>query len=186
MNEPDLIPLFIAPIERAGTRYMITGGVASIVYGEPRLTRDIDLIVAREPAPILRWLGEFPPAEFYVPPNETVRTEIARSSGGHFNVIHLDTILRADVYPQGEDPLRAWAFPNRQRITLAGLEAWFAPPEYVILQKLRYWKEGGSAKHPSDIRAMLDVSGEMIDRDAITSWANRLELTREWESVAAD
>jgi hypothetical protein len=46
VNEPGLITLFVAPLHRAGIPYVVTGGVASVIYGEPRLTRDIDLVLA--------------------------------------------------------------------------------------------------------------------------------------------
>ncbi len=45
MTEPDLVGLFVAPLEGLGLGYMITGGVASVIYGDPRFTRDIDLIL---------------------------------------------------------------------------------------------------------------------------------------------
>ena len=45
MQDPDFIYLFVAPLESAGITYMITGSVASSIYGEPRNTFDIDLVV---------------------------------------------------------------------------------------------------------------------------------------------
>lgn len=45
MTEPDLVGLFVAPLETLGVNYMITGGVASVIYGDPRFTRDIDLVL---------------------------------------------------------------------------------------------------------------------------------------------
>ena len=45
MTDPDLVGLFVAPLEALGLQYMITGGVAAVIYGDPRFTRDIDLIL---------------------------------------------------------------------------------------------------------------------------------------------
>ncbi len=86
MTEPDLIRLFIEPLEEVEIPYMITGGVASVIYGDPRFTRDIDVVLEEE---------------------------AARLQGGHFNLIHGETALRADVYLMGDDPLHAWAFARR-------------------------------------------------------------------------
>ena len=58
-----------------------------------------------------------------------------------------------------------------------------APPEYVILRKLEYHREGGSEKHLRDIRAMLAVSGELLDRAALQEWITRLNLETEWRRV---
>ena len=58
-----------------------------------------------------------------------------------------------------------------------------APPEYVILRKLEYHRKGGSEKHLRDIRAMLAVSGELLDRAALQEWITRLNLETEWRRV---
>ena len=50
MSDPDLIGLFVEPLESVGISYMITGGVASVIYGDPRFTRDIDLVMQLPPA----------------------------------------------------------------------------------------------------------------------------------------
>ena len=98
MESPDLIRLFIEPFERLELRYFITGGVATVVYGDPRFTRDIDVVLALHPSDIPRLRATFDPTDFYVPPAETLEQEATRPTGGHFNLIHARTALRADVY----------------------------------------------------------------------------------------
>ena len=58
-----------------------------------------------------------------------------------------------------------------------------APPEYVILRKLEYYREGGSEKHLRDIRAMLAISGDLLNRSALQDWITRLDLEVEWQRV---
>ncbi len=58
-----------------------------------------------------------------------------------------------------------------------------APPEYVIVRKLEYYREGGSEKHLRDIRAMLAISGDLLDRPALLDWIARLGLETEWRRV---
>ena len=98
MTAPDLIGLFIGPLERIGVPYMITGGVASVIYGDPRFTRDIDVVLEFRRQDIPRLAAEFQGGDFYVPSVEVLEVEAARPQGGHFNVIHRDTALRADIY----------------------------------------------------------------------------------------
>ena len=177
MTEPDLIGLFVAPLESLGLDYMITGGVASVVYGEPRFTRDVDLILALREADAGGFLDAFSPDDFYRPPLEALTEEIRRPRHGHFNIIHRDTALRADVYLPGDDPLHAWAFERRVRIPLEDDAAiWLAPPEYVLVRKLQYYEESGSDRHLRDISAMLEISGEKIDLLEVEVWARRLGL----------
>ena len=71
--------------------YFITGSVASIVYGDPRLTHDIDLVINLHPNQVEEFIKSFPAEQFYCPPEEVIRTEINRSARGHFNLIHHET-----------------------------------------------------------------------------------------------
>ena len=57
-------------------------------------------------------------------------------------------------------------------------------PEYVIVRKLEYFREGGSEKHLRDIRAMLNVSGELLDRPALQDWITRRGVQAEWQKVS--
>ena len=77
--------------------------------------------------------------------------------------------------------MHAWAFRNTREYVIGENTIKLAPPEYVIVRKLEYFREGGSEKHLRDIRAMLVVSGELIDRTALLEWVGRLNLKTEWE-----
>src|SRR5207249_680482 len=111
---PDLIGLFVAPLNDATLTYMATGAVATIVYGEPRLTTDIDLVVAIRPPDISALAKVFQSPAFYFPPAEMIDAEIAKTQGGHFNIIHTDTALKADIYPAGSDELNLWGLEHRR------------------------------------------------------------------------
>jgi hypothetical protein len=181
----ELQQTFISPLNGASIPYMVTGGVAAIVYGEPRLTNDIDLVIALPKADAERLTRAFPVDEYYVPPLEVIAEEIGRPRGGHFNLLHLETSLRADVYPVGEDPLLAWGLERRRLIRFAGGEMPLAPPEYVIVQKLAWFRDGGTDRHLRDISAMRRLSGSTFDPASIAAWVDRLGLQREWERALA-
>ncbi len=176
MADPDLIGLFVEPLEAIGVAYMITGGVASVIYGDPRFTRDVDIVMELQHTEIAALRSAFDPAAFYVPPVEALEDEAARPDGGHFNVIHRETALRADVYLAGEDPLIGWAFGRRVRLQVGGGEIWLAPIEYVILRKLEYYEQSGSDRHLRDVAMMLRISGDTVDSGTLLQWAERLDL----------
>ncbi len=165
---------------------MVTGSVAAVLYGEPRFTYDVDLVVQLPPPMIPRLIAAFPEAEYYVPPLETLAEEAGRPRQGQFNIIHHDTSLRADVYVLGDDPLHAWAFDRRKTVQVGGDVIALAPIEYVILRKLEWYRDGGSSKHLDDIRAMLRVSGDLVATAELDGWIARLRLEGEWERVALD
>jgi hypothetical protein len=114
-----------------------------------------------------------------LPPVEAMVAEMARGQPGHFNIIHLDTGFKADMYLTGQDELNAWAFRGKRRIEFEGESVNLAPPEYVIVRKLEYSREGRSEKHLRDIRAMLAVSGDQMDRAALNDWIQRRGLEAE-------
>lgn len=183
MPAPEPLAPFLEPLERLGLPYCITGSVAASVYGEPRLTADIDVVLLLDTKDIAPLRAAFPDSEYYVPPDETLRLELARSSRGAFNLIHLANQFKADIYLAARDPLHAWALAHRRRIDLAGGGAWIAPPEYVILRKLEYLREGGSEKHVRDIRFILAAT--QIDRAFVETEVARLGVSVQWDRCAA-
>lgn len=178
MQEPDPFAPFLVPLENLGLPYCVTGSVAASIYGEPRLTADIDVVLLVVMRDLARFRTAFPETDYYVPPDETLHLELARLRG-MFNVIHHATQFKVDVYVAGQDALHAWALAHRRRISLGDTQIWVAPPEYVILRKLEYYREGEQDKHMRDIRFILAATP--IDRSFVTSEAARLGLSQQWQ-----
>ncbi len=183
MPEADLIGLFAVPLAKAGLPYMVTGATAAILYGQPRTTNDLDVVIELKVADLPRLRAAFPERDYYLPPDEVIEVELRRMQRAHLNVLHHNSGFKADLYPMGSAALHQWAFPRRRVVPHGGQSISFAPPEYVILRKLEYFREGGSTKHLTDIRAMLNVSGDAIDRLTLDGWIVRLGLQPEWARV---
>ena len=184
MQPDSLFLLFVAPLNTAGVTYMVTGSVASTMYGEPRLTHDIDLVIACDDQQLADFPTIFPADGFYCPPVEVMSLEARRASRGHFNIIHLASGFKADIYPVGRDPFLRWGLENVLTVALGDEPVRVAPPEYVIIKKLEYFREGGSSKHLDDIRHMLRQSGGIIDLRKVAEFAARFGLTDQWRQVA--
>ena len=185
MPETDLVLLFTRPLERAGLRHFITGSIAGMIYGEPRLTMDVDLVLVLPQAGIKKLIDSFDETQFYCPPREVIAEEAARLEKGHFNLIHHDTGFKADVYLAGNDPLHAWAFTRRREIKIDEESIFVAPPEYVILRKLQFYREGRSEKHLRDIDAMIERSAEDIDEPLLLKMIAELGLDEVWKGFHA-
>jgi len=179
----DLFTLFTSRLEAARIDFVITGSVAAMLYGEPRLTHDIDMVMLLDERGIRALVKAFPDEEFYCAPAEVIRLEARRRQRGHFNIIHHETGFKADVYIAGEDPLHRWALANRRRVSFGGVMLSLAPPEYVIVRKLEYYREGHSEKHLSDIRGILRQQGNGIDQNELESRVAQLGLQAEWAEV---
>jgi hypothetical protein len=183
MTQPDFFSLFLHPLNSTDVPYMITGAVASTIYGEPRLTQDIDLVLDLDRKGIPRLTAAFPGDRYYVPPDEALVEEVGRSLGGHFNLLHLETGLRADCYLAGEDEFNRWGLAHR-RVDAVGAEPIsIAPPEYVIVRKLEYRRQGAGEHHLDDVARMLRISRGLIDQATLEGWITRTGVAREWEEA---
>lgn len=185
MPELDLIELFVQPLNQLGVRYLVSGSVAAMLYGEPRVTHDIDLIVFLRSNDLARLPEVYPAPAFYLPPADVIAIEVAREHRGHFNVIHADSGLKADFFTANRDELHGWAFRRARSYNSAACVISLAPPEYVIVRKLEFYREGGSEKHIRDIRAMLAVSGDQLDRPELDEWIRRRGLESQWKQACA-
>jgi hypothetical protein len=180
MAELDPVQIFVERLNASGVRYMITGSVATITYGEVRHTNDVDIVLALAPGNVKKLVAKFPIEEFYCPPLEVLIEEASRAERGHFNLLHHETGFRADCYIRSRDPLELWGFANRRCVELDGMPVWFAPPELVIIRKLEFFREGGSAitKHLNDIRSVLVCTD--VDRAFIEEHVTRMGLQEPW------
>lgn len=183
MQGHDLYKIFIVRLNRLSVNYMITGAVAGIIYGEPRLTNDMDLVIDLKPADIDRFHAAFPIEDFYCPPVEVIRLEAGRPQRGHFNVIHHQTGFKADIYTSGRDQLHEWALSNRKSVDIEEEIFWVAPPEYVILRKLEYFQEGGSEKHLRDIAGIIEISSDNVDFQFLEKKIKMMHLEAEWQAA---
>lgn len=153
-------------------------------YGEPRLTNDIDIVVFLKASDVPLLERAFPGEEFYCPPADVIRIEIARAQRGHFNLIQHDTGLKADIYPCA-DELHTWGLARAKPLIIGSDEVVLAPPEYVIVRKLQFYREGGSRKHLRDISRMVSASGGNWEPDLLQEMIRKYQLNQEWSEVLA-
>ncbi len=180
MSLPDLVQHFVGPLETVGAPYMIVGSVASIVYGEVRTTRGVDLVLSLNARSAALLAAAFPLEHYYCPPPEVVRIEAGRERRGHFNLVHHDSGFVADCHLLSqENSLDRWGMRHRLRTELGGRSVWLAPPECIIISKLEYFREGGSSKHRRDIGAMLAVTE--VDRGLLAVEIARRGLEAQWQ-----
>lgn len=186
MSLVELFRRFTHPLNELAIPYMATGAVAAIVYGEPRLTLDLDLVLELAPGKAAGFAAAFPAEEFYVPPLETIQREAERPEHGHFNLLHHGSGLRADIYLASNDPLDTWGLAHRRQESMGGEPVWVAPAEYVIVRKLEYFRQGRSTKHVTDIRAMLRIRPDLVDLPTLADFVRRRRLEPEWEQVSVE
>jgi hypothetical protein len=181
MADLDPATIFAPRFNALGAPWAATGSIASMIYGEIRVTHDIDIIIVLGGEAVAALERVFPEDEFYRPPRDVVEIERARDRRGHFNIIHFESGYKADVYLSADDPLHAWALRNRRSVDIGEMQLWLAPPEYVIVHKLEFYREGGSEKHLRDIRGMLAVTD--IDRSFLKKEIAGRGLEEAWRTA---
>lgn len=181
MEQAELLRHIAETFERLGVRYLVTGSTATIAYGEPRFTNDIDVVVELPAARIEALLAAFPAVEFYV---SRSAVEAAVSRKQQFNIIHPGSGLKVDVIVASDSEFDRERFGRaRQLPVLPDRSVSFASPEDVILKKMEYFREGGSEKHLRDIAGVLQVQGTRVDYGYISAWAARLGLSDIWAMI---
>lgn len=181
MSERQLLTRVVAALETLGIPYMLTGSVASSLYGKPRGTHHVDIVVRLPLGRIKGLSAAFPPPEYYVS-EDAIRSALETDS--MFNVVEVGTGLKADFWLLWDDAYSQAAFARRNRVDAAGVEAWVCSPEDTILSKLRWAVEsGGSTKQFGGVLAVYEVQGGALDRHYIESWVDRLGVRPMWEQV---
>ncbi len=181
MRFPEPFGYYLDPLEGSGLPYCVTGSVAAGIYGELRTTNDIDFVLVMKVSDIEQFRITFPEQDYYVPPTEVLLTALLRPGRGALNLVHHWSGFKADLFFAVRDPLHLWAMKHRRRGQYFAEQLWVAPPEYVVIRKLEYYREGRSEKHVSDVCSMLNVTP--VDHDFIAAQNKRLGLQEQWDEV---
>ena len=181
MEQSELLRYVVGVVERLGLRYLVTGSVATIFFGEPRFTNDLDIVIALPVGRVADFCRECPAPEFYV---SVSAAESAVEHCGQFNIIHPESGLKVDVIVPADTDFNRSRFARALRVKpAADFEASFASIEDVIIKKMEYYREGGSEKHLRDITGVLKISGDRVDRAYISAWASKMGLDSIWAAI---
>ncbi len=164
-------------LRSTGIQYMLSGSVAMNYYAEPRMTRDVDVVVALEAADADRIVELFE-SDFYIDV-DTVREAVSRR--GMFNAIDNRSVVKVDFIVRKEAPYRLEEFSRRRTVDVDGEPIVIVSPEDLILSKLAWAKDSRSEVQLRDVRSVIDTVPD-LDWPYIERWALVLsieELLRE-------
>ena len=180
MEPFELLQVVDSICQRLGIRYATVGSMATIVYGEPRFTNDIDILIDLKSELLGEFCEAFPAPPYYL---SRPAAQAAIRDRRQFNIIQTSTALKVDcIVPANAFDQQQLLRGTRQKLR-EGVEAVIAMPEDVILKKMEYHRLGGSDKHLRDIAGVLKVSGDLIDREYVAAHAAQFGLSDIWEAI---
>ena len=191
MKKPDILAALdpvVKAFEKIGVSYYLGGSVASSAYGIARATLDVDL-VADLSAQHVNSLAGMLASDYYID-KEMILDAIKRHSS--FNLIHLETMLKVDIFIIKDRPYDGVAFQRKRKDTLdeeqGAAEFYFASPEDIILNKLEWFQMGGkvSERQWHDVLGIMKVQRELMDKEYLRRWAAELGISDLLEQAFRD
>jgi hypothetical protein len=176
-NELDIVRDVSGRLDGAGIGYMLTGSMAMNYYAQPRMTRNIDIVVALGLEDAERVVKLFSP-DYYISA-EAVAASIAHQS--LFNLIHQESIIKVDCIVRKRSEYRLTEFNRRQRVRIENFETWIVSKEDLILSKLFWAKDSRSALQLGDVKNLVSTG---CDRAYIAHWTEGLGLDSLWNEIA--
>lgn len=157
--------------------YFITGGFAVSVWGRPRATFDIDIVVKMlEPQVnqlVSAWRMMYDAG--YADAN---MAREAIQQGGEFNFIDPNTGIKVDFWSKKESPNSPREFERKKTKKISEQKIHFISPEDLILSKLQWYKLSPLEKHMEDIESILKISGDILDKEYLAHWIEKLKLEK--------
>ena len=168
---PELLALrdVCARLDVANIAYMLTGSLAMSYYARPRMTRDIDLVVALEESQA-RKLADVLGSDYHIDAGAVIA---ALRAARPWNIIYLPSVVKIDLIPRKDTPYRRAEFERRCRVELAGVPLWVVSVEDLILSKLEWSRDSHSEQQLRDVGLLLEAP---LDRPYLEVWAARLGL----------
>ena len=151
MNEIDIVRDISQRFEQARIPYMLTGSMAMNYYAQPRMTRDIDIVIAITPEDVGRISALFRP-DYYVS-EQNIRESLAHES--IFNLIHQESVIKVDCIIRKSSEYRRIEFERRQKISIVDFTTFIVSKEDLIISKLAWAKNSHSEVQLNDVRNLL-------------------------------
>ena len=159
--------------------FMLTGSVAMNYYAQPRMTRDIDLVVSLNETQAEAFFRLFE-TEYYFD-RQSVADAISQRR--MFNLIHNDAVIKVDCVVLKTDAYRQEEFARRRQINLGDFETWIVSREDLVLSKLVWAKDSKSEMQMRDVRNLLSAD---CDMDYLRSRAKILKVDELLEELLVD
>lgn len=168
-NETDILRDLSGKFAEADIAYMLTGSFAMNYYAQPRMTRDLDLVVQLTSQDTERFVRLF--SEEYYVAIEAVNAAITHESV--FNLIHLESVIKVDCIVRKKSAYRQQEFERRRQVKIQDFTIWIASKEDLIISKLYWARDSRSETQLRDVKNLLATGYDAV---YLERWAKELGL----------
>lgn len=182
MSQRELLAQIFGRLTAAEIPAMVVGSLASSFHGEPRTTRDIDVVIDPTAEALRELLDHLPSRDFYVDENAALEAFHRRTS---FNVIDIESGWKVDLLVRKEREFSRVELERRVPVRLLGVDTYVATAEDTIIAKLEWATAGESERQLRDVAGILGVSGDTLDREYLKRWIAELGLEEVWARAQA-
>jgi len=169
-----------AALEAAGIPYMVTGSFASSIHGEPRASKDIDIVISPTPEKLIAFINQFPGDRYYAVKEDALE---ALAGGYMFNIIDFSSGWRIDFIFLKPRPFSQVEFSRRKEEDLGDLKLTVATPEDVLIAKLEWAQMGQSGRQIEDAASIIRIKGDALDVQYVERWVKELNLDEQWKAA---
>lgn len=177
--QSDLLALVVGLLDEAGIPHMLAGSFASTYHGEPRMTRDIDLVIDHTTEAIREFVDRLDRDRFYI--GDAVGAVQGRDM---FNIVDTASGWKVDLIVRKERPFSIEEFRRRVPATIEGVDVFVATAEDTVLAKLEWARQSGSERQLGDVLAV--ARAQPLDRDYLTRWARELGVEADLDRVLSE
>lgn len=167
-------------LDSTGVPYMVTGSFASSTFGEPRASKDIDIVIAPTREQLVELVRHFPDDQYYALEEDALEAFAHKSM---FNIIDFASGWKIDLIVKKARPFSDEEFNRRKEVEVAGLRLSVATAEDVLISKLEWAKLGESQRQLEDAAGIIRVQAASLDTAYIERWVRELELSEQWAAA---
>lgn len=167
-------------LEAVGATYAIWGGMAVVMYGEPRYTLDMDILLSPRQFPVKPFVQRLTSTHYHV---DEQAVQNAVHLGGFFNVIHLHYHIKTDFYVPVEPELKAMIAERQYEAFDEMRQAAYVSTSSLVVAKLRAYENTQSTRHLDDIAGLIRMRGKKLDVAQIEVAAANLGVLGVWRNL---
>ena len=180
-NPVDMLKGMVLTLGQLKIPYFITGGMAVVVWGRPRFTADVDIVVELSPESLPKLasaLEQF--CKMGMIDRDAMKGALERN--GEFNYIDADSDVKVDFWIAGNSPFDREAMKRAVTRETYGTTMSFISPEDLLLSKL-LWVKKGSYRSMDDVVTILQTRKDSLDWGYISHWVLTLGVQEELQKA---